>query len=1495
MNTFFKQTFLDNFYFFQKSNIIKILLLIIIPLFLSVSKSYGADRCSGSTSNDFDITNPYSDSDNDLDRDQYIDYYFKVPTAGTLTFDDLDPDNDIFYGYDIDGCTFGVGVSDGGSITFTDDLDLNFYVYSTKRNQEFSFSLQFTPAPQVAPIMGDVANTIATINTSFSLDISSYVTLTNGDPILEYTLTGTLPVGLSFNSATGVISGTATEITPASTLSVTATDIDGVSNSDSFTITVQELDIVSTGGRDFALRHQENLFGDVRVIGNTVLCQQSNGVCTESAYLISNDYVNLQKAPESSSLLTIPTGAVIKYARLYWLGRINGSWDSATQASAGKIKLKKDSGTYTELTANIKDAIAYTSTIQLYSASADASSIVNGPGTYYIDTSSFYTVTGTTSNGLGTSGSWALVVVYSDPNETTARNLTIFDGYKGVIRNTDAQASVRGFLTPKSGLVDSTLYVMAAEGDKYLSGTSDQIQMAGATYNTTLQNLGTFDSRIDVDANRTPELINNNGTDIHKYNVGTGNGGAGIIDTNEVGANFNFTSNADVYYPSLFVFSTELYLPQMCYDYSVKQDGQFFLLNRAAYPEARIDEKISSSNLDISIYLRNLEADIPAEGIAIRTDVNSTQFSHVGNIYTSNVNGSALLDRGTPSSSATLCDYDKDGNNDVSNSGCTDGTNIRKGNGSLDAGNYVYTKFTLQPQNISGLADINESLGLSVKYYITADGNKIEYPDYVLGSINVPLCPPTIGYQPEWGYFNVVQEAPSSSNIVNNIYTQVSRKPFNAAVVFDSTPLTGNNAVATSDVNTTVLVEMIDIDSFGDINASCGNPDARVSEPIVVPVNFNSSSYQSIIPIQTNDYYNFAVKNATFRIWHFTDANDTLIENWTATTTNNSKTVTSISGLYRSSVHTQCTSSCSSSSSAACYECIKLNYAKPICARDNFSVRPESYSVHIFDINHSLPAYNIDTNPENLKNTSKIDISMLTDYAPTTTLPTTRMNLAAGYLYRFDINATGNDDTNQTPGYTRAFNGGSDYNAQMLWNPQTAKTNCNDISNHDYSFYVKNGKLANEERLAENIGEYRLVITDTTWTAVDWRDISHHTTSNGFDTSIQDCLNGSSTSSGVQNGCLITTNHGSDSSGNIYMDHNLSFHPYEFDVSSIVPTFGLTHAAAGATSFIYMADINQSQDENMSYHLNGNIVAIGEDNSTLSNFVDGCYAQPLNLDLNRSIMNTPVAYRYRFHSYEANTTEIGTSVAIDLNNSVVPLPLATTIFPKDRNGSANTILNLNYDRDVDTAVNPQVVNFISYDVNCTIANNCTFFADLISNKTTQGTRALDNNVTHYYGRTNAPRQSYTTSSGTAFIYYEAYCSTDATGVCNKALLPGGVDSNSTDDPRWFINNTHTAGQSGGVDTVSQKGGTYVSASALTEAAGEATTTLTYTGTTLPYKTTMENNASSWLIYNKYNNNALTNEFQVEFLGGASSWAGVHETNTSTDNNATTKTNRRSMW
>ena len=125
-------------------------------------------------------------------------------------------------------------------------------VYATDKDGDSNsetFTVTITQAQP--PIMSAVPDQTVAINGTYTFDLSNYVTETNGDAILSYTLTGTLPAGLSFDSSTGVISGTPTAV-ETQTLSVYATDIDGDSNSETFTI-----DVIDTNGLQVEFRMDE--------------------------------------------------------------------------------------------------------------------------------------------------------------------------------------------------------------------------------------------------------------------------------------------------------------------------------------------------------------------------------------------------------------------------------------------------------------------------------------------------------------------------------------------------------------------------------------------------------------------------------------------------------------------------------------------------------------------------------------------------------------------------------------------------------------------------------------------------------------------------------------------------------------------------------------------------------------------------------------------------------------------------------------------------------------------------------------------------------------------------------------------------------------------------------------------------------------------------------------------------------------------------------------
>jgi len=297
-----------------------------------------------------------------------------------------------------------------------------------------------------------------------------------------------------------------------------------------------------------------------------------------------------------------------------------------------------------------------------------------------------------------------------------------------------------------------------------------------------------------------------------------------------------------------------------------------------------------------------------------------------------------------------------------------------------------------------------------------------------------------------------------------------------------------------------------------------------------------------------------------------------------------------------------------------------------------------------------------------------------------------------------------------------------------------------------------------------------------------------------------------------------------------------------------------------------------SNDLSESVKLDMNITAKSEANVTTKNYNKNCYAQ--NFDLNLSYLIDGVSDGRQVLYKELNNPDYNrTETNLNANN-----------FKIDNNGTASLKFFINFDRNVSNALNPFVMQIQA--INVLDANN------------TLGRipQTLDTNATFIYGRTHAPRKRFVGSSGDDFIYYEAHCDgNDSFNVnCDKSLLPNGINSTSTDDPRWFKNTSHTTA-SGNAGSVNQKGSSNAVTSGTLSGTSTITVPLTYDGTKgYPYKATMENNASSWLIYNKYNANATKNEFEVEFLNSGD-WAGDHETNTTTETNSSAISNRRVMW
>jgi len=962
--------------------------------------------------------------------------------------------------------------------------------------------------------------------------------------------------------------------------------------------------------------------------------------------------------------------------------------------------------------------------------------------------------------------------------------------------------------------------------------------------------------------------------------------------------------------------------PQLCYDYAYKQNGRYITAEYNNSVGPYIDTDVSQTDpLQIAMYFKNQEAsELKVNSVKVNVlDINTSQATYLANSVSVTQPGSVYP---SPISDNTLGMITTDSN--ISNIPID----------SFNSFENFYTYFSLDPKT----SHITMPIVVRLDYNLTIPLSTTQDLNISRSSIidqDIPICGGgASSYKPVYGIFNIVEDdlnpsmSNGDSNLWYNINTQVVQRTPNISVV----SMDVDNLDTLKDINGSVIVavDLVDLGAFHDTVASCNEESNSISKRVWTTLDNVANAEVTLVPGE-------ARVNAAYRVSYNADGNNTgalhlipvldsngvavawNVDNFPSLTGNNCLQDMDGNPNNPDTIASWCNNAGTSAASAmtfdelvACQQCIYGYDTKFICSRDNFSVRPEAFHINIKDQNQTITTANKPLIGNNIDPTAS------------------NINLAAGYQYILEVNATNHLDNNASLGYFKGIN------TKYTWSPVPGKdvSGCNDDGNYTFNVNFGNGMVDDNTSLNQ-VGLYSFNISDTTWTAVD-SDLNYLQDVNRTNhylapysahfLSGTDCvLNSDFVDQSAINdnltGCDINSTHTThiNSSTTIkYVDLNISFYPYKFDINGsgvggipIIPTVGTSYQPVDLlnNSFVYMSDLNTSADENMSYHLNGTIAALGENNVTLSNFVDKCYALPLTItiqtttrDLNDTKGNH-VTFRARFH--DINTTIQQPIQLLDVNRTdtaptvaKLDFNLTTAHFYQTSNGRIQTSLNLNYDRNVTKTVNPTTITFLSYDVNCTASTACFRNADLVSNKTPEMKKDLNTTIPikFYYGRANAGKQRYEVPKDNPYsanIYYEIYC---YGAGCNTALLPSTQHVN---DIRWYQNIWHTASNDGNITNIVEKNGinkvtpTYPP---LWNNTNPATVNLIYDGSLgYPYTTTMELNASGWLIYNENDANATTNSFQVEYNKAGTGWSGERETNTTTKAPNTVKTNRRTMW
>ncbi len=346
--------------------------------------------------------------------------------------------------------------------------------------------------------------------------------------------------------------------------------------------------VASAAERPFSLRYSNNVNGQIAIAANTIMrCPTDtvdplmNSGCTGAQAGTSSRNNNSfdmrwldvdsdsSTFTSSSATLSVPTGSRVLFAGLYWTGlnrkgeAISGAngfkavpQEPPSVAAIGTVKLKTPGAAgYTSVTAAGADV--NTASIAVgggYGAFADVTSIVTaaGAGTYTVAD----VQTGTGGNSYA---GWSLVVAYSDQDEPL-RNLSVFDGLQVVSGTQQIDIPLSGFKTPSSGPVNTTVGVVAAEGDAGATGDyltvnerllTDAVHPANNTENSTIANRG---SQVTT---KNPDWRNNLGYDASLFSAD------GFLPNSASSAIFRAKTSGDTYAPQAITFATELFSPNV--------------------------------------------------------------------------------------------------------------------------------------------------------------------------------------------------------------------------------------------------------------------------------------------------------------------------------------------------------------------------------------------------------------------------------------------------------------------------------------------------------------------------------------------------------------------------------------------------------------------------------------------------------------------------------------------------------------------------------------------------------------------------------------------------------------------------------------------------------------------------------------------------------------------------------------------------------------------
>lgn len=417
------------------------------------------------------------------------------------------------------------------------------------------------------------------------------------------------------------------------------------------------------------------------------------------------------------------------------------------------------------------------------------------------------------------------------------------------------------------------------------------------------------------------------------------------------------------------------------------------------------------------------------------------------------------------------------------------------------------------------------------------------------------------------------------------------------------------------------------------------------------------------------------------------------------------------------------------------------------------------------------------------------------------------VSLAAEYPYR--LTATAVRDSSGTPETEYKTDNRWELNGALDFNGST--TNCNiqesvDLVQENTMHGVFNGgELTGDDFNHSEAGRYMFTLLDINWTHVDQNDT---------DPELSGCIVDANNSEriGGKYGCNIS----SDIENNALFDPiAIEFEPYEFNITN---TF-VRNANGTNRNHVYMGDLSRSLD--MGVEIGGDVIAQGKNHKRLYNFVEGCAAEAVNIDLQYLITSdqnltdsttynkiltrngTPMDfnYVYAFNGNAYNAADLDERLD---NNITIP----SSAFVKSQEGNSSVSILYNITKDLNEPMNPVKVIFSDLNASSVDAASYSNGSDNFIPYGGAETAQLDRNGTgtrfFYYSKVAPYQENYGDVTGTSLntpIYVAIYCGDMNQSWCSTMINSNGL-SESFAQSGWYTAHLHDSSTDGSISQLS---------------------------------------------------------------------------------------------